>query len=64
MVQRKVTQRQLVCLMNKISHSYFALIKVIKEKSICAVKEKLGTAQNIQKTFIDFQQYLYQEIRV
>ena len=26
-----------------------------KEKSICAVKEKLGTAQNIKKTFINFQ---------
>ena len=25
-------------------------------------QEKLGTAQKIQKTFINFQQYLYQEI--
>tara|TARA_B100000989_G_scaffold256257_1_gene205359 strand:- start:644 stop:832 length:189 start_codon:yes stop_codon:yes gene_type:complete len=33
-----------------------------KYGSISAAQEKLGTAQNIQKTFIDFQQYLYQEI--
>lgn len=42
------------------------LSTVIRAKygSISAAQEKLGTAQNIQKTFIDFQQYLYQEIRV
>ncbi len=41
------------------------LSTVIRAKygSISAAQEKLGTAQNIQKTFIDFQQYLYQEIR-
>ena len=40
------------------------LSTVIRAKygSISAAQEKLGTAQNIQKTFIDFQQYLYQEI--
>ncbi|WP_416406670.1 EcoAI/FtnUII family type I restriction enzme subunit R [Prochlorococcus marinus] len=42
------------------------LSTVIRAKygSISAAQEKLGTAQNIQKTFIDFQKYLYQEIRV
>ncbi len=42
------------------------LSTVIRAKygSISAAQEKLGTAQDIQKTFIDFQQYLYQEIRV
>ena len=42
------------------------LSTVIRAKygSISAAQEKLGTAQNIQKTFIDFQQYLYQEIRL
>ena len=42
------------------------LSAVIRAKygSISAAQEKLGTVQNIQKTFIDFQKYLYKEIRV
>ena len=41
------------------------LSTVIRAKygSISAAQEKLGTAQDIKKTFINFQQYLYQEIR-
>ena len=42
------------------------LSTVIRAKygSISAAQEKLGTAVNIQRTFIDFQKYLYKEIRV
>ena len=40
------------------------LSTVIRAKygSISAAQEKLGTAQDIQKTFIDFQANLYEEI--
>ena len=42
------------------------LSTVIRAKygSISAAQEKLGTAQDIQKTFIDFQANLYEEISV
>ena len=42
------------------------LTTVIRAKygSISAAQEKLGTAQDIQKTFIDFQANLYEEISV
>ena len=42
------------------------LSTVIRSKygSISASQEKLGTAQDIQETFIDFQANLYEEISV
>ena len=47
---------------DELDVSKLSIVIRAKYGSISAAQAKLGTAQNIQKTFIDFQQYLYQEV--
>ncbi len=47
---------------DELDISKLSTVLTAKYGSINAAQEKLGTPQDIQKTFIDFQQYLYKEI--
>ena len=47
---------------DELDISKLSTVLTAKYGSINAAQEQLGSVQDIQKTFIDFQQYLYQEI--
>tara|TARA_B100000214_G_C23515332_1_gene422554 strand:+ start:345 stop:533 length:189 start_codon:yes stop_codon:yes gene_type:complete len=47
---------------NELDINKLSTVLTAKYGSINAAQEELGTPQYIQKTFIDFQQYLYKEI--
>ena len=47
---------------DELDISKLSTVLTAKYGSINAAQGQLGSVQDIQKTFIDFQQYLYQEI--
>ena len=47
---------------DELDISKLSTVLTAKYGSINAAQEKLGTPQDIQKTFIDFQKCLYKEI--
>ena len=47
--------------MDELDIGKLATVLEAKYGSIHAAQKALGSVQDIQKTFIDFQQYLYQE---
>ena len=47
---------------DELDISKLSTVLTAKYGSINAAQEQLGSVQDIQKTFIDFQQYLYKEI--
>ena len=47
---------------DELDISKLSTVLTAKYGSINAAQEQLGSVHDIQKTFIDFQRYLYQEI--